>query len=77
VLLDGPYYSLIGEDEGNEVLSTNYWATLGREGPMEPVQDHLIPAYLALLTPKLDAAVQVPYADRAKHYSPKVKPAGN
>jgi hypothetical protein len=77
VLLDGPYYSLIGEDEGNEVLSTNYWATLGREGPFEPVSDHLTPAYLALLAPKLDSSVQVPYAERGRYYSSKTKLSGN
>ncbi len=77
VLLDGPYYALISEDEGNEALSTNYWATLGREGPFAQVADHLTPAYLALLNPKLDAAIQVPYAERAKYHAQKPKPSAN
>jgi triacylglycerol lipase len=77
VLLDGPYYSLIGEDEGNEAMSTNYWATLGRAGAVEPVKDHLMPAYLAFLTPKLDSSVQVPYADRARYSTTKSENAGN
>ena len=67
VLLKGPYYALIGEDRGDEVLAGAFWSTLGQEGPVEPVVDHLIPAYLSNLTPKLTAAEQVPWADRHQY----------
>jgi pimeloyl-ACP methyl ester carboxylesterase len=77
VLLDGPYYSLIGEDRGDEVLAGSFWKLLAAEGPVEPVSDHLIPAYIARLTPKLTEAVQVPWADRARYVGPKAAPAGN
>jgi triacylglycerol lipase len=70
ILLDGPYYALITEDEGNEALAGNYGATLKAEGPVEPVKDHLTPAYLARLEPKLLNAVQVPYAERARYAAP-------
>ena len=64
VLLKGAYYALLGEDQGDEALAQGFWSTLGQEGPGEPVTDHLVPAYLARLTPKLIAAQQVPWADR-------------
>lgn len=77
VLLDGPYYCLIGEDRGDEALAGSFWAMLGKEGPVEPMQDHLTPAYLARLSPKETNAVQVPWADRARYYTPRPKPAAN
>jgi hypothetical protein len=67
VLLKGPYYALLGEDQGDEALAGSFWPTLEQEGPVEPVIDHLIPAYLEHLTPKLMAAEQVPWAER-QHY---------
>jgi pimeloyl-ACP methyl ester carboxylesterase len=68
VLLNGPYYALIGEDQGDEVLAGAFWPTLEQEGLVEPVMDHLIPAYLGRLTPKLAAAEQVPWADRGSYH---------
>jgi hypothetical protein len=67
VLLKGPYYALIGEDRGDEALAGAFWGTLAQEGPVEPVIDHLIPAYLEYLMPKLTAAEQVPWADRKQY----------
>ncbi len=71
ILLDGPYYALIAEDQGDEALAGAFWPTLVKEGPFEPVADHLIPAYLARLVPKLIGAQQVPYAERGKYAAPE------
>ncbi len=71
VLLDGPYYCLISEDRGDDVLAGSFWKLLASEGPVEPVSDHFIAAYLARLTPKIGSAVQVSWADHARYVSPK------
>jgi hypothetical protein len=67
VLLDGPYYCLLGGDVSDEVLASDFWRTLAKEGALEEVDDHFMKAYLARLEPKLKGSLQVPYADRAKY----------
>jgi hypothetical protein len=64
VMLDGPYYCLLGEDTSDEALASDFWRTLSQEGPVAQVEEHFIAAYLARLAPKLSGAVQVPYAKR-------------
>ncbi len=71
ILLDGPYYCMLGEDRSDEALAGSFWQSLSAEGPIQPVQDHLMPAYIAKEQPKLTAAIQVPYADRAAYMTQK------
>jgi triacylglycerol lipase len=65
LLLDGPAYCLIREDESDDALAAGFWELLSQEGIAHEVKDHLIPAYLARIEPKLAAPVRVPFADRA------------
>jgi hypothetical protein len=67
VILDGPYYCLLGEDTSDEALASDFWHTLSQEGPVAQVEEHFIAAYLARLAPKLAGAVQVPYAKRYEY----------
>jgi hypothetical protein len=64
VMLDGPYYCLLAEDTCDEALASDFWQTLTKEGLVAQVEEHFIGAYLARLAPKIDGAVQVPYATR-------------
>ena len=64
IILDGPYYCLLAEDTCDEVLASDFWHTLSREGPVAQVEEHFIASYIARLAPKLPGAVQVPYAER-------------
>jgi hypothetical protein len=73
ILLDGPYYCMLAEDLSDDALAGSFWKALSAEGPVEPVQDHLMPAYIEKEKPKLTIAVQVPYADRAAYMAKKVK----
>jgi hypothetical protein len=67
VLLDGPYYCLLDEDVGDDLLAADFWKTLAKDGAIKEVDSHFIKAYLGRLEPKLKAPIQVPYADRAKY----------
>jgi len=71
ILLDGPYYCMLGEDRSDEALAGSFWQSLSAEGLIQPVEDHLMPAYIAKERPKLSGAIQVPYADRAAHMTRK------
>jgi hypothetical protein len=73
ILLDGPYYCMLAEDLSDDALARSYWQALSAEGPVEPVQDHLMPAYIAREKPKLLSAIQVRYADRAAYMTPKTR----
>ncbi len=73
ILLDGPYYCLLGEDVSDEVLAGSFWQLLSAEGPLLPVEDHLMPAYIAKILPKITSAIQVPYADRAAYMKKKAR----
>jgi hypothetical protein len=73
ILLDGPYYCMLSEDRSDETLAGSFWKALSAEGPIEPVQDHLMPAYIEKEKPKVTVAVQVPYADRAAYAAKKAK----
>jgi triacylglycerol lipase len=67
ILLDGPYYCLIGEDRRNEDLAASFWQLLSADDTFNPVKEHLIPAYLSRLEPKIASAVQVPFDERAAY----------
>ena len=75
VLLDGPYYCLLGEDRSDEALAGSFWKVLGQEGPIEPVNEHFIKAYLERLATKLSSSTQVPYADRLRYTGVDPAPA--
>lgn len=66
-LLDGPYYSLVGRDTGDDALSNDVWRALTKAGEDTPIRNHYMTGYITHLTPKLTSAIQVPYADRAKY----------
>ena len=67
VLLDGAYYCLLAEDTSEEALVSDFWKTLALDGTLALVKEHLTPAYLQRIAPKLTSAVQVRYADRFAH----------
>jgi triacylglycerol lipase len=67
ILLDGPYYCLIGGDRRNEDMAASFWDLLSAEGTFKPVTEHLIPAYIDRLRVKVVQAVQVPYGEREAH----------
>lgn len=73
VLLDGPYYCLISEDRGNEVLASPFWNTLTAEGTFTPVKAHLTPAYIARLAPKTLSSIQVPFASHEAYAAPAAR----
>ena len=68
-LMDGPYYCLVGQDTGDDAVSSEFWKALTKAGENTPVRNHLIPSYITRLTPKLTSAIQVPYAERATYVS--------
>jgi hypothetical protein len=74
ILLDGPYYCLIGEDRRNEELAASFMQLLSADGTRSPVKEHLIPAYIDRLGAKIPSAVQVPYGERAAYVATE-KPA--
>jgi triacylglycerol lipase len=68
-LLDGPYYCLVGQDTGDDALAGDLWKALAKAGEETPIRNHLMPAYIERLTPKLDSALHVPYAERTRYVS--------
>jgi hypothetical protein len=71
LLLDGPYYCLLGEDRSDDALASSFWQMLSAEGTYAPVKEHLIPAYIERLALKLSSPIQVPCADRALYGTKK------
>jgi len=69
LLLDGPAYCLLRDDVGDEAIASTFWKFLGDRSVRHDVQEHLIPAYIARLKPKLEQATQVPFVDRLKYLS--------
>jgi hypothetical protein len=67
LLLDGPYYCMIGEQYGDEALGPEFWSTVKVSGLRTDIEEHLIPAYLDRLTPKLSGPVEVPWAARKSY----------
>jgi hypothetical protein len=67
LLCDGPYYCMIGEQYGDEALGPDVWRTVSQSGLRADILEHLIPAYLERLTPKLAGPVEIPWADRQKY----------
>jgi triacylglycerol lipase len=68
-LLDGPYYCLVGQDTGDDASSADVWQALTKAGENTPIRNHLIPAYITRLSPKLTNGIQVPYAQRSQYVS--------
>jgi triacylglycerol lipase len=67
LLLDGPYYCMIGEQYGDEALGPDVWRTMSQGGLRADIMEHLIPAYLDRLLPKPAGPVEVPWADRKSY----------
>ena len=63
ILYEGPYYSLLSEDRSEAAHVGSFWKLVSLEGPVLPVQNHLMPAYMERLRPKLVRAIQIPYAE--------------
>jgi hypothetical protein len=74
LLLDGPYYCLLNEDQGDTVLNAAYWPGVSAEGLKRQLARHLTPGYLKRLTPKLAGAVQVPFADKDLYLPSEAEP---
>ncbi len=67
LLLDGPAYCLLRDDVGDDAIASTFWKFLGDRSVRHDVEEHLIPAYIDRLKPKLVEATQVPFADRLKY----------
>ncbi len=69
MLLDGPFYCYFQGDYVNEELGAVMWQNLLQGRLLEEFHQHRIGAYLQRLSPKLEAAVQVPFRDRMHYLS--------
>jgi len=74
VLLDGPYYCVLGEESKSESLAVDFWRSLKTNTLRGDVMEHFIAAYIARIRPKEVQAVEVPSADRARYIG--VQPGG-
>jgi hypothetical protein len=71
VLLDGPYYCVLGEESKSEPLAVDFWRSLKANTLRGDVMEHFIASYLERIRPKAIEAVEVPAADRALYISGK------
>lgn len=67
VLLDGPYYCMLGEQSRNEPLAEDFWRSLKTNSLRGDVREHFIAAYIERIRPKVAGAVEVPPSDRTRH----------
>ncbi len=70
VLLDGPYYCVVGGPGADEALNADFKRTFTISDLREDIARHFIVPYLERETPKLVAPQQVAYADRARYLAP-------
>jgi hypothetical protein len=54
-------------NEGDQLMTSEFWKNSSRERMLDRINDHFIAAYIARLAPKRNGAIQVPYEDRAKY----------
>ncbi len=69
MLLDGPFYCYFQGDYVNEELGAVMWQNLLQGRLLEEFHQHRIRSYLQRISPKLEAAVQVPFRDRMHYLS--------
>ena len=74
VLLDGPYYCVLGEESKSEPLAVDFWRSLKTNTLRGDVKEHFIASYIERIRPKAAGAVEVPAADRARYIG--VQPGG-
>ncbi len=67
VLLDGPWYGLVGEQLGDESLGPEIWRSVMLYGLRSDIKEHYIVSYLERLAPKQASAVQVPWDQRSQY----------
>ncbi len=67
VLLDGPYYCMLGEQTRNEPLAEDFWRSLKTNSLRGDVKEHFIAAYIERIRPKAAGAVEVPPSDRTRY----------
>ena len=74
VLLDGPYYCVLGEESKSEPLAMDFWRSLKTNSLRSDVKEHFIASYIERIRPKAVEAVEVPAADRARYISGQPSP---
>ncbi len=67
LLLDGPYFCMLGEQYGDEALGPDFWRSVKVNGLREDIREHFILSYLERLEPKRTGPVEVPWADRVQY----------
>jgi hypothetical protein len=67
VLLDGPYYCVLGEQARSEPLAVDFWRSLKTNTLVSDVKEHFIASYIERIRPKVVQAVEVPAAERARY----------
>jgi hypothetical protein len=72
LLLDGPYFCMLGERYGDEALGPDFWRSVKVNGLRADIREHFIPSYLERLRPKLAEPVEVPWTDRDRYLAQPV-----
>jgi hypothetical protein len=67
VLLDGPWYCLLGEQYGDEALGLDVWGAVKRDGLRGDIREHFVASYLERLAPKQETSILVPWDQRANY----------
>jgi triacylglycerol lipase len=68
-LLDGPHYSYLEDGNNGDSLGLAFWESLkSKDQVKENLAQHYMVTYRANLLPKIQAAMEVPYADRMRYF---------
>ena len=74
VLLDGPYFCMLGEQYGDEALGPDFWRSVKVIGLRADIREHFFLSYLERLGPKLEGPVEVSWADRERYLARPAAP---